>query len=1197
MHKPKLKNKFLRNAFLGAVFFAALFILRPPAAFAQMWICTENFSCKSLGQQCPPMADSASGYGPTQTDASYNLYTNEAIDCSGLLTCHGGKSCSTFVTPPPAPPPPPPISVSLSPSAATVLTNQTQQFTANVSGTFWIWPDTVNLDITAGPTTAQFSTNSPTVTWSVNNVPGGNATLGTVSPTGLYTLPGIGSPIYNSSTKIYVIETSPLNPTLVSWAIVNETASGGCSTGWCSTPTVVDFTLDPVSPVDNTLTVTGDIYGAVDRWKSPDDCLNSKGFPIPTNEATAYQVVNPGTYNIDGGAGGSFTFVMTTAGTDKGCAAGGGTPYVYSFSFTDSTNISSLAPGLHLFNVCVNGGATCNSLPFLVKRSFFPAVSWTVNGIANGNSTFGIVDPSGLYTAPASVPSPATFPLTATSQADPTKTASSNVTVNAAAVPPSIVTQPANQTVIVGSTATFTVVAAGTAPLSYQWRKNGVNIAGATAASYTTPATVLADNGSLFSVVVTGAALPVATSNNATLTVNQPTFTIGPPSTSTTVGSTAQFTGFYDPDGAGPQPTVVVTASAVWSSLNAAVATPTATPGQFTGVAAGSATINATYLGIPANATLNVSAPIDFSLTTAPASQNGAQGSAITYTVTANNVGGPFAPPIVLTISGLPVGTTGTFAPASINTGATATLTLNVGAASPIGAKTFTITGTAGTVHTTNADVVVTLPTVNGVCGTANGHAYLSTDLGWGAFTFCSAGTVNPASPAFPPSPGSTPWQCLPSGVGTTASCSASRAAAVPTGNIQVSSVNAAKPLVPVPSSWQFVAGPTDPCAALPLVPCNGTAQTYPGVTLNSSYTFTANPNSAGPLYSLRSVTSHFADKGANPSIFSLAFWEKQLIKIANAFNVAPCGGPVCALTPTAVFNPIFVIDWDPVAQMSVAGSPVAMTNVTPGTVTISNSGAPGSVLNWSVGSITDNSTGLPAGWLSVSAPAPIAQGASQPVTVTYAGALAPGPYSATIVFAGTSSPTGGAVASKSATVNLTVLAPTLVCNPITQTVAKTQPATLTAAGGIPPYTWSAPPDGIPATWSLPSFTVQYPTTGTRSVALTDSVGTTAVPACSVVVNNLQCTFSANPPRIVFPGTVALTWTCTPDALSCSIDQGVGAANPPLGGSKNTSPTSSLTYTLTCNGAGVSTYQAQVQVLVAKPAICEKDPGNKVCPH
>lgn len=83
---------------------------------------------------------------------------------------------------------------------------------------------------------------------------------------------------------------------------------------------------------------------------------------------------------------------------------------------------------------------------------------------------------------------------------------------------PSITSQPANQTVILGQTATFSVAAAGTAPLSYQWLKGGANIANATSASYTTPATVAADNGSMFQVIVTNAQ-GKATSNIAALTV------------------------------------------------------------------------------------------------------------------------------------------------------------------------------------------------------------------------------------------------------------------------------------------------------------------------------------------------------------------------------------------------------------------------------------------------------------------------------------------------------------------------------------------------------------------------------------------------------------------------------------------------------------------------------------------------------
>jgi len=86
-------------------------------------------------------------------------------------------------------------------------------------------------------------------------------------------------------------------------------------------------------------------------------------------------------------------------------------------------------------------------------------------------------------------------------------------------VAPSIVTQPSNQSVTVGQTGTFSVVASGSAPLAYQWQKGTSVITGATAATFTTPVTALADTGASFRVMVTNS-VGSATSNPATLTVN-----------------------------------------------------------------------------------------------------------------------------------------------------------------------------------------------------------------------------------------------------------------------------------------------------------------------------------------------------------------------------------------------------------------------------------------------------------------------------------------------------------------------------------------------------------------------------------------------------------------------------------------------------------------------------------------------------
>ena len=106
--------------------------------------------------------------------------------------------------------------------------------------------------------------------------------------------------------------------------------------------------------------------------------------------------------------------------------------------------------------------------------------------------------------------------------------------------PPSITGQPSSLTVTVGQTATFTVRATGSAPLSYQWRKNGVNINRATKATYKI-ATTSSDDGAVVSVVVQNA-FGNAISDDAILTVKTPPIiTMQPADVAVTVGGTATF--------------------------------------------------------------------------------------------------------------------------------------------------------------------------------------------------------------------------------------------------------------------------------------------------------------------------------------------------------------------------------------------------------------------------------------------------------------------------------------------------------------------------------------------------------------------------------------------------------------------------------------------------------------------------------
>src|SRR6267143_1987146 len=144
---------------------------------------------------------------------------------------------------------------------------------------------------------------------------------------------------------------------------------------------------------------------------------------------------------------------------------------------------------------------------------------WYKNGTAIGIAT------SPTYATPAETTSDngARFTVTVSDVAGSVTSKAATLTVTAGTAAPSIITQPVDQTVTAGQTATFSVTASGTAPLSYQWYKNGAAVGGATSPTYTTPAETTSDNGAQFTVVVSNSVGKV-TSTAAALTVNAATF-------------------------------------------------------------------------------------------------------------------------------------------------------------------------------------------------------------------------------------------------------------------------------------------------------------------------------------------------------------------------------------------------------------------------------------------------------------------------------------------------------------------------------------------------------------------------------------------------------------------------------------------------------------------------------------------------
>ncbi len=200
-------------------------------------------------------------------------------------------------------------------------------------------------------------------------------------------------------------------------------------------------------------------------------------------------------------------------------------------------------------------------------------------------------------------------------------------------IPPTIVVQPISQSVAAGLSVTFSVTATGTGPFTYQWYKGTVAITGANSNSYST-STVMADNGTIFTVTVTNEAGAV-TSVSAVLTVTAAalqSIAVTPANPSIAKGKTQQFTatGTYTDNS-----TQVITTTVAWSSASTAVATIGAGTGLATAAGIGNSQITATQGAIVSPPdTLSVTAATLQSIAITPASSSIIKGTTQQFTAT-----------------------------------------------------------------------------------------------------------------------------------------------------------------------------------------------------------------------------------------------------------------------------------------------------------------------------------------------------------------------------------------------------------------------------------------------------------------------------------------------------------------------------------------------------------------------------------
>lgn len=121
-----------------------------------------------------------------------------------------------------------------------------------------------------------------------------------------------------------------------------------------------------------------------------------------------------------------------------------------------------------------------------VSRIQFYAGSTLLGSVSNAPYSMALNLPAGAYSLTAR----AVDYLGASNTS-----AAVQITVNPAGNPPTITTQPSDQSITAGGTATFTVAATGSAPLTYQWTFNGANLSGATSPTLTLTNTPLSSAG------------------------------------------------------------------------------------------------------------------------------------------------------------------------------------------------------------------------------------------------------------------------------------------------------------------------------------------------------------------------------------------------------------------------------------------------------------------------------------------------------------------------------------------------------------------------------------------------------------------------------------------------------------------------------------------------------------------------------
>jgi hypothetical protein len=389
------------------------------------------------------VAGSISAQGLYVAPASAPQSPNITITATSVATPTVSKSLPVALAVPPKTTTDGPVTLTLN-GATSVTLGTSSQYTAAVTG----------------------STNTG-VSWSVDGVAGGNATVGVISASGLYAAPAGAPP----SSQVTITATSMADPTVSqSLAVALAAAPGGNGSGSTVTLTLSGATSVTLSTSSQyTAAVAGSsntgvswsVDGAAGGNATVGTISGSGRYTAPAHEPPSSQVTITATSMADPTVSHSLVVSLVAPPTAPGGNGGGS---IVTLALSGATTVML---------------GTSSQYAATVTGNSDTGVIWSVNGIRGGDTSAGIISTKGRYTAPKNQPRSGKVTIKATSMADASVSQSLVVTLASPPTPPSggssvTVTLSGATSVTLGTSSQYTATVTGSTNTAVIWSVDGM---------------------------------------------------------------------------------------------------------------------------------------------------------------------------------------------------------------------------------------------------------------------------------------------------------------------------------------------------------------------------------------------------------------------------------------------------------------------------------------------------------------------------------------------------------------------------------------------------------------------------------------------------------------------------------------------------------------------------------------------------